>query len=287
MITSKGFKTVVANATKAALAVITAAVLATTLPGCGATTSADAAISETQYAVNTLVDRYLGVILDGSSSTDPSFVGDMSQRLIGQVTNYVQVLPEDLRDGLPGQGALTIYIYMVGTDPLAYGAQDHYEVKISGYSTLPPRPTNTDEESYADDVAKWGTFRDNVWRPQYDAAVQSRDEALAKLASIELVDDQWSGICATTSALARVLPAGSPVIVCSDLENNQDIAYDGTLAGSSVSIIKPYTSGDVDYQHQLEDEYREYLVNMGVSESAITVYAPEQADAAFMAAFGQ
>lgn len=227
----------------------------------------------------------IGIIADGTASTDLKFIEDMKSQITNKVAGHIPTLPAELKNGVPGKASWVLYIYKVGTDPLKYGSQDCYAITVSGYPALPSRPTNTESEDYGDDVAEWASYRDYVWLPQFEAAVQSRDEALALLSSIDLTTDQFSAIQSSTSALARALPKDSNILVLSDLENNQSVSFDSTLEGSRVWIVKPYTTGDVDYQRQLETDYIDYLVNMGVTQSDIEIYAPENANAAFTAVF--
>jgi hypothetical protein len=197
------------------------------------------------------------------------------------VAGYLPTLSDDLTGGVSAQDSLRLLVYCVGTDPLKYGGQDHYTITVTGYPELPKRPDSYGSKNYADEIVEWGSYRDKKWMPQYEAAIRSRDNALREITEMVLVDDQWSGVQATTSALARVIPAGCPVLVASDLENTAPIAYDGSLADSRIFIIQPYISGDAEYAHRLRADYKDYLIEMGAAESSVTVYSADEAEQAF------
>ena len=124
----------------------------------------------------------------------------------------------------------------------------------------------------------------SAWVLEYQNSCASAQAALDELASIQASTNEYSGIYTTVSALSRVLPKGSPVIVFSDLENSADITVDGSLAGSPVFAVQPYIHSDMELEEQFKREFIEYLVTMGVSESDVKFFAPEQAHDALTAA---
>ncbi len=178
----------------------------------------------------------LGVCLDGTASTQPTFVKNITSALGAQLAQIIAIPSKTLPNSAqPGFSGLRLLVRPVTTTSFATSSP-YLDLTIPSVSPLSAPPSATDP-TYAQDFVTW-TTDEGKWAAALAAAHAAALAADATVLNFNVAEpaNVNSAIYGCVSALSNISP-GSPILLASDLENNEPPILTN-LDKSSVTIIQ-------------------------------------------------
>jgi hypothetical protein len=221
--------------------------------------------------------RQVGVVLDGTASTNARFAESVKNSIINELTIPPMPAEETLKNGFAAIPGTELWFYRVSDNPLAYtGNANWIKLEIDPVPKLPPRPKiDEDGDEYAlERYTNWKSLK-TEWLAAYERTAAQAAQCIRALSYFETTDvnSKYSGIYNTIDALIMNTAGRSniSIIICSDLLNNVSPAITDREAVSAASSWKAYVAvaipdGDVGSAKQRYNAAKSLLEAYGVGD---------------------